>query len=312
MSRIPEPTKREVRQEAGFGCCVCGFPIIDYHHIERESQDPEDIMILCPNHHREATEGAMLKKEQIYYKKNPHNIEKGFVDGKLKINQKYPVITMGSNHLIGEGDLIIVDGESLLSIYISEGRLELTMRLYDKDNKLVANIEKNEWVSGNSLPWDLESKNQWMRIRRKLRDIELEIDARKDTIRLRADIWKNGQNIQLTRDLIELNGVAIWNSSVSNLGFVAAYFDIDTFHKTSEIKINPRFPKAIMISEPDIKKRIKIGLRRWDLFLWQEELRKIKSCDHDFIIEDRGIDHLIHNVCKKCGLVRVTNRKESK
>lgn len=31
---IPESIKRQVRQEAKFGCIFCGSPIIEYHHIE--------------------------------------------------------------------------------------------------------------------------------------------------------------------------------------------------------------------------------------------------------------------------------------
>jgi hypothetical protein len=30
---IPSEIKRQLRQEAGFGCCICGIPIIEYHHI---------------------------------------------------------------------------------------------------------------------------------------------------------------------------------------------------------------------------------------------------------------------------------------
>ena len=35
-SAIPEIVKRQVRQEAGFGCCKCGNPIFEYHHIIKD------------------------------------------------------------------------------------------------------------------------------------------------------------------------------------------------------------------------------------------------------------------------------------
>jgi len=310
MHEIPDLLKRQVRQEAGFGCCKCGFPIIDYHHIIRCSNKPKDIMIFCPNHHREATEGAMLKKEQRQYKSNPYNIERGFVEGQLKINQKTPVVTMGSNQLIGEGDLIVVDGESLLSISINEGRLELSMTLYDENNNLVAEIKNNEWITGDNLPWDLESKYQWLRLRRKLRDIELEINAKKHPILVRADMWKNGQNIQLTPKSISLNGVAVKNFTMKNLCFVAGYFDIDTSLQKASIEINPRFPKASMIVDPDIKTRVKKGLSQLERLLLHEKREKQRNCKHEFEIEDRGIERFIHLVCKKCGLVMIKNRDE--
>jgi len=50
---VPADVRRRLRQEAGFGCCVCGFPIYDYQHIVpysvRAHFDPPDMMILCPN-----------------------------------------------------------------------------------------------------------------------------------------------------------------------------------------------------------------------------------------------------------------------
>ena len=36
---IPDRIKRQLRQEAGFGCCKCGFPIYDYHHIVEFSEE---------------------------------------------------------------------------------------------------------------------------------------------------------------------------------------------------------------------------------------------------------------------------------
>ena len=93
---IPEPVKRIVRQDAGFGCCKCGLPIIQYHHIIPRSEDPKDIMPLCPLCHDRATKGAMTKAQQIDYKNRPHNIIKGHVKGLLEINTSQPIIIIGS------------------------------------------------------------------------------------------------------------------------------------------------------------------------------------------------------------------------
>ena len=70
--KIAEPTKRIVRQADGFGCCKCGFPIIEYHHIIEDTENPDEIMLLCPIHHHEATVKAMMKEEQWKYKNKPY------------------------------------------------------------------------------------------------------------------------------------------------------------------------------------------------------------------------------------------------
>ncbi|MGB9859693.1 MAG: HNH endonuclease [Moorellaceae bacterium] len=179
QSIIPEPIKRLVRREAGFGCCKCGNPVIEYHHIVPESKDPRDIMILCPICHHEATVGAMTEEEQRSYKLHPFNIKREYVKGKLKVNQNLPVVVIGSNQFVGEGDFLLVDKESLLSLEVNSGRLELSIKLYDHTDQLLAHIKNNEWISGDPMPWDLESSFQWLKIRHKLRDIAIEIDARK-------------------------------------------------------------------------------------------------------------------------------------
>lgn len=294
MTGIPNPIKRIVRQEAGFGCCKCGFPIIEYHHIVRDSNAPEDIMLLCPTHHHEATVGAMLEKEQRFLKAHPYNIERGFIEGKLKINQNTPVINIGTNQFIGCRDFLLVDGEDLLSIGIDEGRLELSMKLYDQKDHLVVEIERNEWISGNPLPWDLESKFQWLRIRRKLRDIELEIDARKYPIDIRADMWRKGQNFQLRPDEILFNGV-VKKAGFINLCLVALRLEADTSKLTFSIVPDPRFGSGNLVSHHNIKERVKMGLRAW------EEL----SCKHEFVTV---IDRKKYTVmkCTQCGKIKKT------
>jgi hypothetical protein len=53
---IPEEVKRLVRQNSGFGCVLCGLSLYHYDHIdppfkEAQAHRPEDICLLCPDHH---------------------------------------------------------------------------------------------------------------------------------------------------------------------------------------------------------------------------------------------------------------------
>ena len=128
MSRnAPAAVTRQLRQEAGFGCCVCGVPILQYHHIVKWSEDqhfrPEDMMVLCPLHHDQATKGAMPELEQRRLKANPHNIQNGFAKGLLAVRQDYCAANFGSVTMVGEGPFIRIDGEDMLSFYIGEGNL---------------------------------------------------------------------------------------------------------------------------------------------------------------------------------------------
>jgi hypothetical protein len=215
MVSIPEPVRRVVRQQAGFGCCRCGLPIYEYHHIVKNSRNPNEIMLLCPNHHHEATVGAMNEEEQRLWKDKPDNLRRGFVHGKLKINQEKPHIVMGSTIFVGEGRIICVDQEALVSLRLDENYgLQLSVRLYDKNDNLVAEIENNEWITGDPLPWDLEAGFQTLRIRRRIGDISLDIDARRSPIELHADIWRKGQNYKISQTALFVNGVVVQASII--------------------------------------------------------------------------------------------------
>lgn len=288
MTSIPEPIKRIVRKDAGFGCCKCGLPIIQYHHIVRRSSNPDDIMLLCPTHHHEATVGAMLEKEQRNYREHPYNIERGYVEGQFKVNQETPVITVGNNQFIGYGNFLLVDDENLLSIEIDEGVLQLSMKLYDKRDTLVADIERNEWISGNPLPWDLESSFQWLRIRRKLRDIQLEIDAREYPISIRANMWRKGQNFQIDPKILLFNGV-VKEAGLRNLCLVALRLEVDTSKGKFSIAPDPRFGKGHIVAEHNIETRIKKGLKAWQELI----------CKHEFITIINRKWYSVRE-CRKC------------
>ena len=88
---IPLPVKRQLRQESGFGCCLCGNPIIEYHHIQpfgrQQTHDPVHMMTLCPLHHHEATVGGLTEEEQRRSKDDPANIRHGYVEGLLRVTE---------------------------------------------------------------------------------------------------------------------------------------------------------------------------------------------------------------------------------
>lgn len=263
-SFIPEPTKRQLRREAGFGCCKCGNPIFEYHHIVHNSAKAEDTMILCPICHHEATVGAMTEEEQRFYKAHPFNIEKGYVEGKLKIKQKSPVVVIGTNQFVGDGNFILVDHENLLSLGIdTSGRIELSVQLYDRNDQLLAFIECNKWISGDPMSWDLESSFQWLKIRHRLRAIALEINARNFPIEIRADLWRRGQNFQLNPYQIRFNGIA-QDVGFINLCFVAIRLVADTSLKQFKLEPDPRFGKGVLVSWADLQERIEKGLKAWE------------------------------------------------
>lgn len=260
----PARVKLRLRQEAGFGCCVCGHPFYEYHHIRDFAawphHDPTEMMVLCPNHHHEATVRALSEADQRKWKQNPFNITRGLVDGPLVIDTDIIAIEVGTVLFVGTGFKLVVDGNPLLLLESDEkSRLLLTMDLYDKDDSLVASIVRNEWVVGDPLPWDFEYGFQWIRIRRKYRDISLVLDARRRPVTLSGELWRNGQNFLMTEKMLVFNGV-VQDIALGRIGLVGLMLSADTKESKFAIVPDPLFGEGRIYTCQHEETRIEEGI----------------------------------------------------
>lgn len=227
------------------------------------------MMVLCPNHHREATSGAITEQEQRGQKASPFNIKRGYVNGKLKVAQSTLVVSVGSNQFIRDGFVFRVDTEPLLSLHInSSSMLEISLYLYDEDDNLLATIDHNEWRSEGSLPWDLSSGFRWLTLRQKKRMIALSIDARRIPLMISGSLWHKQQHFEMGPSGLLFNGVAR-NVGFAELCFVAMYLQANTETKQFLIVPDEGFGKGTLVSEANRKERIRKGLRAWDKLVAQ-------------------------------------------
>jgi HNH endonuclease len=255
----PAPVKRALRQEAGFGCCVCGLPVYQYHHItpwhKEEHFRVEDMMLLCPLDHDAATKGALTEEEQRRRKAQPYNLEAGLAEGQLAINQTYLAIAVGGVLLVGDGPLIAIDDEPLLATTVDEdGVLQLSVSLYDEVDTLLAEISDNEWISGDPLPWDIESDHQKLTIRSGHYKPALRLNATSEPIRIRGKLWKRGARFDLTHRGIEISSNTVKNAGIADLGVVGAGLNIKT--AGGEVTIDAFDETGRFVSDPDPVRRL--------------------------------------------------------
>jgi hypothetical protein len=71
----PEPVKKVLRREVGFGCPVpgCGSPYLMWHHFdpswrEQKHHNPEGMIALCGEHHAKADAGAFTSEQLRRFK----------------------------------------------------------------------------------------------------------------------------------------------------------------------------------------------------------------------------------------------------
>jgi hypothetical protein len=268
MSRdTPGPVARQLRQEGGFGCCACGHPFFEYHHIvpfaERQDFVPADMMILCPNHHHQANIGAVDQQQQREWKRSAFNVARGYADGQLFVASKSLAVELGSIQFFGAGVKLVVDGQPLLKLKLDEGgRLALSLDVYAEDDTLLISIVDNEWISGDPLPWDLQFGYRWLTLRQRERHIALSLDARQQPVRVLGELWRKGQQFVIRQEALLFNGVA-HNVGFANLGFAGMMLTADTAAKQFAMAPDPAIGRGIMVSRADTTERFEEGLKAY-------------------------------------------------
>ncbi len=82
---IPDAIKREIRQQAQFGCVVCGAIPFQYEHIDPEfadarEHDPANMTLLCAGHNEQKRKGLLSKADVLHYRNNPQAVVSRFAN----------------------------------------------------------------------------------------------------------------------------------------------------------------------------------------------------------------------------------------
>jgi hypothetical protein len=182
---IPEPIKRTVRQRCGFGCIFCGAPIYDYDHIDPygavREHEPENLTLLCPNHHREKTAGRLPTEMVRQRNATPCN--------KAQPYSAYHMLYFAGNtfqlrlggtwfeSLFDEENkdftAVLIDERPLFKFRNDDGHLLADLEAHDSDSNIILKVEAGELrhSPGN---WDVQFAGRELMIRRP-REIILEL-----------------------------------------------------------------------------------------------------------------------------------------
>lgn len=263
--RTPLTVARELRRRAGFGCCRCGLPVYQYHHIVpwhvEEHFRPDDMMILCPYCHDAATKGALSEREQRRLQHSPHNIARGYASGSLLVKDSYLAVAFGGTLLVGAGAQLAIDGFELFRLDADDdGCLLLSADLKDESGTSIALIERNEWVSGDASVWDMTSDHDRLKIRSGSRKIALHIDARAEPVRVSADLWFSGQLVRLSARGLTWKGASC-TGGILDLGLVG--FSVEIMTSTRSANMTPYLGNGVLVAEADPVKRLSKSVNAW-------------------------------------------------
>jgi hypothetical protein len=201
---VPAPVKRQLRQEAGFGCCICGHPFIQYHHIvpwaEEEHFRLEDMMVLCGRCHPLCTVGAIPVSDQRSHKIRPKNIIDNEIRGKLYINSNELSILIAGGVATEVPDLLVIAGETVLRANLNreDGRVLISAKIHGQNNESLGYLVDNEWFIKPDLVWDFESYPLYATIRHAPGEIGFSVDARGEHVAVRGKWYHRGQEVNFT------------------------------------------------------------------------------------------------------------------
>jgi hypothetical protein len=217
--------KRAVRQRCGFGCVMCGKPIVEYHHMtpweEVEVHEADNLTLLCPTHHAEATGSRPLLDEAQVRQANaaPYNTQRPATDPyPLNFNTDHFEVVLGSNRVVSKrGEPLVifaVDHKVVFGVHLEDGRCVVNLGLLDKTNSQIVAIVDNE-LQFASAAWDVVIAANRLTIRRGLRDIifDVRFDVPNRLTVLRAEFWLDGASMEVTTDWLRV-GKSGWSRNV--------------------------------------------------------------------------------------------------
>ena len=205
---IPEPTRRSLRQEANFGCAICGCPLIQMHHIipwtKTHQHNPSDMIALCPTHHYRAD---MEEYDETYLrelKKSPHN--QTIVSDAFAIQTKDLTVSIATNKFVNTPRVLVVDNFDIISVTKENQYPQLDANFFDRFDRWIAIIHQNQWYIDRRLVWDITYRPRHLTLRCKPGQISLDVKIVNDIVFIRGDLFFNGQLIEATKDDLLLGG----------------------------------------------------------------------------------------------------------
>jgi hypothetical protein len=247
---IPADIRRELRQEANFGCAYCGTPVVQYHHIipfsEIEKHKPEEMIALCPNCHAEADAGSITRSELYDLKKSPHNSD--IVDYMFYFEPQPPILLLGDAAVEfgerGEISLLQIKGKNILSMKYLEDRLHFNVDFYSKNSELIASITDGEWWAKTNYVWDLKYKKTWMKVWNSDEEVGLKLEYHPDShyMSFKGRFYYNDEKVFITPSKmrypsknIEISGITyIIGGNDSDSHLLDSVDQVPTIHRPGE------------------------------------------------------------------------------
>jgi len=180
----PAEVRKILRQEVNFGCPVreCGSPFLTWHHFDPPwrgcyQHNPEGMVALCLQHHKEADAGAFTKSQLQALKRHPYLRD---VKPRAKFNWQRQLILLevGSNYYLSPDHILRIADNDIIQVSRNPSGLQaLSLDLRTANGNPVLKMEANDWVllgevedvecppSANALTIRVPKEGIWLNLR---------------------------------------------------------------------------------------------------------------------------------------------------
>ncbi|WCP84012.1 FKBP-type peptidyl-prolyl cis-trans isomerase [Vibrio harveyi] len=205
---IPQSIRQQIRNEAGYGCVMCGSMFCDYEHIEPEFNDahehnPEHMTLLCGGCHHHVTGKRKSKKNVWKAKKNPFALTHGYVKEQLEPTED-SIILLGNSTVEMTKVVVEIHGKPILwfeSPSEPDEPILVNAIFTNKNGEKIAFINRNQFTATIGQA-DIKSEGTRIEFRPKPREISLalNIEADKPISIERLDMFEKGTGLQILSD----------------------------------------------------------------------------------------------------------------
>jgi len=226
---LPRSVARKLRQEAGFGCVICGNPIIVYHHIIEWSEwhhfDPDHMTVLCPDHHAFATNRS-LSHEQVYEAKR-HPANRRLAQGAFPFVNESPRFIVGTIGVVNCREIFRIGNKWLLRMsFRPRHGLLLDAQLFTRDNQPLLRIWENEWHAFVSEAWDIIYNGKRLKVWHGPRDIGFDLtwDSEQKELTVYGKFEYEGARLVCDKSGVQVVDRSLKFTQFSVEGWLTAFF----------------------------------------------------------------------------------------
>jgi|GEM_PF-2180146 len=161
---IPKDVKRTLRKEVNFGCPIngCGSPYLSYHHFNppwhiQEHHNPEGMIALCLEHHKQADNGAFTDDQLKILKEKPFLKLRDKVNGQFNWKREHLIFLIGGNVYLGSQEIYIYEKEKFIWLTNDEyNNTLLNFEIKSRNGFAVFSMRDNDWIISSDFD-DIES-----------------------------------------------------------------------------------------------------------------------------------------------------------